>query len=141
MPNYQAGKDMLLKANFGQGGGFQTVGGIQTRRITLPDTSRDVTNQESDGNYREMIQGVGIDSMDFSGDGVMVSNAVMVQIMQARRGRQILDWQVIIPDLGTFEGPFAIGTLEFSGNQGEELKFSINMMSAGPLGFTPNTGV
>lgn len=141
MPNYQAGKDILLKANFGQGGGFQTVGGIQSRRMTFPDTAVAVTNQDSDGNFREMIQGIGEDSLDFSGEGVLVSNAVMVQLLSARRERRLLDWQVIVPGLGTYEGPFSIGQIEISGDQSKEARFSINLMSAGPYSFTPNTGV
>lgn len=138
MSKYQAGHEVLLKARFSGSDTFQTIAGIQTRTIRFPDTSVDVTNQESEGNWREKVQGIGTESLDFDGDGVFVSNAVSVQLIQARQARQLLDCQVVVPGLGTFEGPFAIGSLEFTGTQSTELKFRASFMSAGAIGFTPS---
>jgi predicted secreted protein len=132
---------MLLKVDFEQGAGFQTFAGIQNRSIRFPDTSVKVTNADSEGNFRELVQGVGEDSMDFEGDGVFVSGPVMVQMLAARRNGLLLNYQVIVPGLGTFEGRFAIGSLEISGSQSDELKFRASFMSAGPIGLTPNTAL
>ncbi|MDY6960312.1 MAG: phage tail tube protein [Pseudomonadota bacterium] len=139
--SYKAGKGVLLKVDFGQGAGFQTVGGIQTRRITLNDTSIDVTNQESEGNWAEMLAGVANKSIAVAGDGVFKAGPVMTQLIQAWLNQQSqgYQWQVIFPGLGIFEGPFTVGTLELSGDQTDVAKFSIAVASAGPIGFTPNT--
>ena len=138
MAGYRAAKDMLLKVDFGLGAGFQTFAGVQTRSIKLPDTTTKVTNADSEGNFRELVQGVGERSMDFDADGVFVSGPISVQMMAAYNNGLMLTYQVIIPGLGTFEGVFAIGSLEFSGGQNDELKFRTSFMSSGPIGFTPN---
>lgn len=140
---YKAGKDMLLKVDFGLGAGFQTVGGIKTRRLTLGDTSVDATNQDSEGGWKEMVSGVASKSMKVSGDGIYKSGLISVQLQQSWLNQSAIGfpWQVIIPGLGTFEGLFAIGSLEYSGSQDELLGFSIELNSAGPIGFTPDTTV
>ena len=141
MPGYQAAFKMLLKVDFEQGAGFQSFAGLQTRSIRFPDTSVKVTNADSEGNFREFIQGVGEDSLDFEGDGVFMSGPVMVQTLAARRNGLLLNYQVCVPGLGIYEGRFAIGSLEISAGQNEELKFRASFMSAGPIGFTQNTAL
>jgi predicted secreted protein len=141
MPGAQAAFKMLLKVDFGQGAGFQNFAGVQTRSIKFPDTSVKITNADSEGNFRELIQGVSEDSMDFDADGIFISGAMMVQIIQARKNGLMLTYQVIVPGLGTYEGVFAIGSLEISGGQDDPLKFRTSFMSSGPIGFTPNTAL
>ena len=46
------------------------------------------------------------------------------------------DWQVIVPDLGTVEGPFQIATLEYGGQHDGEVTFELGLESAGALSFT-----
>lgn len=140
---YKAGKDMLLKVDFGLGAGFQTLGGIQSRRLTLAGTSIDVTNQDSEAGWKEMLSGVASKSLKVAGDGVYKSGAVSVQLMQSWLNQSPIGflWQVIIPGLGIFEGLMAMGNLEYSGSQDDVTKFSIELDSAGPIGFTADTTV
>ena len=42
-------------------------------------------------------------------------------------------WQVIVPDLGTVEGPFQISTLEYGGQHDGEVTFDLGLESAGAL--------
>jgi TP901-1 family phage major tail protein len=49
----------------------------------------------------------------------------------------ISDWQVIIPDFGTVEGPFQISSLELSGRHDGEVAFELSLDSAGELTFVP----
>ena len=46
------------------------------------------------------------------------------------------DWQVIVPDLGTVEGPFQIATLEYGGQHDGKVTFELGLESAGALSFT-----
>ena len=48
----------------------------------------------------------------------------------------IRNWQVVIPDFGTIEGPFQITSLEFAGRQEAEVTFELALESAGLLSFT-----
>lgn len=140
---YKAGKQLLLKVDFDKSATFHTVGGIQSRTITFNDTSVDVTNQESEGNWAEMLAGVANKSISISGEGVFKSGPVSTQLIQAwlNQAAQGFDWQVIIPGLGILQGPFTIGSMEFSGEQTDVTKFSISLASAGPIAFTPDTSV
>ena len=47
----------------------------------------------------------------------------------------VRDWQVIVPDLGTVEGPFQIATLEYGGQHDGEVTFDLSLESAGALSF------
>lgn len=140
---YKAGKDLLIKVDFGLGAGFQTVGGIQRRSVKLGDTSKVVTNQDSEGNWQEMLSGVASKTIAISGDGVAKTGPVLTGLMQMWTNQSPfnLNWQVITPGLGTLEGPFALQGLEFSGDQEDVVKFSISLGSAGPIGFTPDASL
>ena len=46
-------------------------------------------------------------------------------------------WQVrIVPDFGTFEGPFDITSIEYSGEYNGEAQYSMSFESAGQITFT-----
>ena len=47
----------------------------------------------------------------------------------------IRDWQVVIPDFGTVEGLFHIGSFELTGRHDGEVAFEIALESAGELTF------
>lgn len=140
---YKPGKDMLLKVNFGLGGGFQTLGGIVNRRLTLNDTTVDVTNQDSERGWSEMLGGVAPKSMRVSGDGHFKSGPVATQFVQSYLNQQGwgLEYQVILPGLGIFQGPYTIGTFEFSGSESDTLRISIELSSSGQISFYPNTAL
>ncbi len=48
----------------------------------------------------------------------------------------IREWQVIVPDFGTIEGPFQVTSLEFGGRHDGEVTFELALESAGELTFT-----
>ena len=45
------------------------------------------------------------------------------------------DFQVIVPDFGTIEGPFQITAIEYAGNHDGEATFELSLASAGLLSF------
>ena len=47
----------------------------------------------------------------------------------------IRNWQLVLPDFGTIEGPFQIVALEFSGSHDGEVTFELALESAGQLAF------
>jgi TP901-1 family phage major tail protein len=49
----------------------------------------------------------------------------------------VRNFRVIVPDLGTVEGPFQIATLEYGGQHDGEVTFDLSLESAGALSFTP----
>jgi TP901-1 family phage major tail protein len=54
----QNGKDLLLKIS--DGASFVTIGGLRTRRLALNADTVDVTDAESSGRWRELLDGAGV---------------------------------------------------------------------------------
>lgn len=136
-----AGKFMLLKIDFNGSGRYETLGGIKSRRLTLNNTAVDITNQSSEGNWREMLSGVASKSIEIAGDGLFAQGPASAAIIRAWLDQAAAgyNWQINLPGLGRFEGPFSVGQLEYSGDQETEFRFSISLSSSGPIAFTPDS--
>ena len=48
---------------------------------------------------------------------------------------EVPEFQVVIPDFGTVQGPFQITSLEYSGSYNGEATYEVSMASAGVLSF------
>lgn len=134
-----AGKDMLVKADIDGDGAYTTLAGIQTRTMTMNGSLVDITNQDSEGNWREAVAGVDVKSMTISGDGVLpqgVTFATLNDMYRNQTGSGYM-FQVYMPGLGKYEGRYVMTTLEFSGEQNDVIKFSTTLESSGPVAFTP----
>lgn len=131
----QSGKDMLLKLDQSGAGSFITVAGLRTRALAFNAASIDITDAESAGRWRELLSGGGIKRASVSGAGIFKDQASDAQIRSLFFAGAIRDWQLILPDFGTVEGPFQIVALEFSADHAGEVTFDIALESAGELGF------
>lgn len=136
-----AGKDMLVKADINGDGTYTTIAGAQTRSLTMNGTLVDITNQESEGNWREAVAGVDVKSMTISMDGVLPEGVTFATLNDIYRNqiRGGYMWQVYIPGLAKYEGRFVLTSLEISAEQSDVVKFSTTLESAGPVGCTALT--
>ena len=132
----QSGKDMLLKLDQTGSGSFLTVAGLKTRSLALNAASIDVTDAESAGRWRELLDGAGIKRASVSGNGIFKDQASDEQIRALFFAGTIRNWQLILPEFGTIAGPFQITALEFSGDHAGEVTFNISLGSAGEVTFT-----
>jgi len=132
----QKGKDLLLKVDSDGAGSFITVAGMRARTLAFNAATVDITNTESAGEWRELLAGAGIKTARISGNGVFKD----AQSDETVRGYFFdgvqRDWQVIVPDFGTVEGPFQVSTLEYGGQHDGEMTFDLALESAGQLSFT-----
>ena len=71
-----------------------------------------------------------------SGRGLFKDGASDALLRQAFFDGAIPLCQIAIPDFGTIEEPFQIGSLEFSGDHNGEVSFDVSLESAGLLTFT-----
>mgnify|MGYP000368563984 CR=1 FL=1 len=131
----QKGKDLLIKIDMNGSGSFSTVAGLRATRITFNAETVDVTNLQSTGGWRELLGGTGVRSAAISGSGVFRDEDTDERARQMFFDGQIPQFQVIIPDFGTVEGPFQITSLEYSGNHDGEAVYELAMASAGALSF------
>lgn len=131
----QKGRDLLLKIDTTGTGSFQTVAGLRSHTLAFNAESVDVSHQESAGQWRELLAGAGLKSAVIRGSGIFKDAASDATIRGYFFDGTIRDWQAIVPDFGTIQGPFQIASLEFGGRHDGEVTFELSLASAGLLVF------
>jgi TP901-1 family phage major tail protein len=129
----QKGKDLLLKIY--NGSGYETVAGLRTKKLSFNAETVDITDAESAGRWRELLDGAGVQRASLSGSGLFKDQASDELIRNAFFNGSILSWQIVIPDFGTVSGPFQATALEYSGEHNGEVTFDIALESAGVISF------
>jgi TP901-1 family phage major tail protein len=132
----QKGKDLLLRVDSTGSGSFATVAGLRSRSISFNAETVDITHADSAGEWRELLAGAGVKSARVAGTGIFKDAASDATIRAYVFNGTIRNWQVVVPDFGTVEGPFQIASFELSGRHDGEVAFEITLESAGELAFT-----
>ena len=132
----QKGKDLLLKLDYTQTATFATVAGLRSRRLSFNARAVDITNADSAGRWRELLEGAGVRSASVSGSGIFKDAASDAEVRDVMFNGFIRDWQIVIPDFGTVEGPFQVTALEYAGEHDGEVAYDMALESAGALTFT-----
>jgi len=131
----QNGKDLLIKVDLTGGGNFQTVAGLRATRVSFNAESVDVTSLDSAGGWRELLAGAGVKSAAISGSGIFRDAASDARMRQVFFDGEMPDFQVVIPDFGTIEGPFQITGIEYGGTHDGEATYEMSLASGGRLDF------
>lgn len=132
----QKGSALLLKVGDGADPeSFTTVGGLRSTSISMNDEAVDITTKDS-GNYRELLANGGIQTLSVSGSGVFTDAASESTIRTNFGASSFSNYQVIVPDFGTYEGAFMIASLEYSGEYNGEVSYSVTLESSGQITFT-----
>ncbi len=131
----QKGRDLLLKIYDGGTSAYVTVAGLRSRKLAFNAAQVDVTDAESAGRWRELLEGAGVQRASLGGSGIFKDQASDELVRAAFFAGSILNWQVIVPDFGTVSGLFQITALEYSGQYNGEVMFDMALESAGELSF------
>lgn len=131
----QSGKDMLLKLDQNGSGAFLTVAGLRTRSLSFNAASIDITDAESAGWWRELLQAAVSSVLRSRVRHLQRPGVWDAQIRTLFSAGTIRAWQLILPDFGIIEGPFQIVALEFSADHAGEVTFEIALESAGEMTF------
>ena len=131
----QKGKDLLLKVDSDGAGTFTTVAGMRSRGIAFNTETVDITHAESAGRWRELLAGAGAKHAKVSGSGIFKDASSDALVRSYVFAGTIRNWQVIVPDFGTIEGPFQIAAFELTGRHDGEVSFDLSLDSAGELTF------
>ena len=132
----QNGKDLLIKMDVSGAGQFETLAGLRASRIAFNAETVDVTSLESQGGWRELLAGAGVKSASLTGAGVFKDAQTDAKAREVFFNAQVPDFQVVIPDFGTVEGPFQLTAIEYAGNHDGEATYELSLASAGALSFT-----
>lgn len=130
----QKGKDLLVK--IADGAGFTTVAGLRTRRLAFNAETVDITHAESANRWRELLDGAGVKRASVSGRGLFKDAASDALMRQTFFDGSVVNYQIVIPALGTVQGPFQITNLEFAGEHNGEVTYDLALESAGEMAFT-----
>lgn len=131
----QKGKDLLLKLDFDQNGTFETVAGMRSRRVAFNAEAVDITNADSAGRWRELLEGAGVRRAGIAGSGIFKDAGSDASVRELFFDGAIRTWQVLIPDFGTISGPFQVTGLEYAGEHDGEVGYEIALESAGEVAF------
>lgn len=126
----QKGLAYLLK--IGDGGGteaFTTIAGMRSVDMRQGRTPIDVTNADSSGLARELLSTAGKKMMDVSFSGVFTDAATDSTLQTDFAAGTLRNFQILVPDFGTFEGGFIITELNHAGQFEGEGTFSISLQS------------
>jgi TP901-1 family phage major tail protein len=135
----QLGRAMLVKIDASDGLSFLPLCGLNSKTFSINNSSIDVTTPDcttpSGVMWSEVLDGV--KSVSVSGDGIFVDEAAELQLEDVVMNSPPVDeFQVVIPDFGTFEGVFFVESLEFGGDSTGGATFSLSLVSSGEITFT-----
>ena len=126
----QKGKDLLLKVD--ADGAAASSRSRACARARSPSTRRRSTSPtESAGRWRELLAGAGVKTARISGSGIFKDAASDETVRGYFFDGTIRDWQVVVPDFGTVEGPFQIAALEYAGQHDGEVAFELGARNLG----------
>ena len=117
------------------GDSYVTLGGIRSSTITRNKEIVDVTNKDSAGN-RALLGGAGIKSTTISGSGVFTDTTSETTIVSAYDSNTLYNYEIVVPDFGTFRGKFEVSSLEYGGEHNGEVTYSLTLESSGEITFT-----
>lgn len=132
----QNGKDLLVKIDLSSDGSFETVAGLRATRISFNAQSVDITNLDSQGGWRELLEGAGVKSASISGSGIFRDAASDARVRQIFFDGEVPQFQVVIPDFGIVQGRFQVSAIEYAGTFDGEATYELSLASAGALSFT-----
>ena len=131
----QKGSSLLIKVGDGASPeAFTTIGGLRSTSITLNDEAVDVTTMDS-SNDRELLANGGIQSITISGSGIFTDSTAEATIRTNFGASSFSNYQIIIPDFGTYTGAFMIASLEYAGEYNGEVTYSVTFESSGTITF------
>ncbi len=136
----QKGKDLLIKIDMDGTGTFTTFAGLRASRISFNAETVDITNIASAGGWRELLPATGLRSATVSGSGVFLSQSTVERAQKYFFNADVPVFEVYIPGIGVFRGPFQITGLELAGTFDGEVTYDITLTSGGELVVTAPPG-
>jgi TP901-1 family phage major tail protein len=136
----QLGRSFLLKVGDGAASEvFTALAGINSKSITINNSSIDVTTPDasSPGGVLFAQSLNGLKSMSVSGDGIFLDETAEARLNTvAMQADPVANFEMVVPDFGTFAGEFRVASLEFGGETEGGVTFSISLESNGTVTFT-----
>lgn len=133
----QKGDSILLKiGDDSSPQAFVAIGGLRTKNLTINSETVDVTSADDTSKWRQLLEGAGLKNMSVSGAGVFKDGTAADAVNASALDQTHLDWQMVVPGLGTFEGKFQVSSLQYAGDHNAEVTYDLSLESAGDIAYT-----
>lgn len=136
----QLGRSMLLKIGDGAGSeAFTAFAGFNSKSLTINNNGIDVTTPDATtpGGVLWAQSLNGLKSVGLSGDGIFLDEAAQETRLNtvAMAADPVANFEIVVPDFGTYSGEFRVTSLEFGGDTEGGVTFSASFESNGEVTF------
>lgn len=136
----QLGRALLVK--IGDGADpvvYSNLCGLNSKSLTINNSSIDVTTPDcttpEGALYTETL--AGLKNVSVSGDGFFEDSTAEARMNTvAMANDNSTDFEIVVPDFGTYAGTFRIASLEFGGETEGGVTYSLSLESSGTVTFT-----
>ena len=136
----QLGRSLLIKiGDAASPEVFSALAGINSKTLTVNNSSIDVTTPDasSPGGALWSASLNGLKQVALSGDGVFLDETAEARLNTvAMQADPVANFEIVVPDFGTYAGEFRVTSLEFGGETEGGVTFSTSLESNGAVTFT-----
>jgi len=136
----QLGRSFLLKIGDGASPEvFSALAGINSKSLTINNSSIDVTTPDASSPGGALFSASlnGLKSVSVSGDGIFLDETAEARMNTvAMAADPEANFEIVVPDFGTYAGAFKITSLDFGGETEGGVTFSLSLESNGEVTFT-----
>ena len=135
----QLGRALLVKIGDGEASeAFANLCGLNSKSLTINNTAIDVTTPDCTSPegalWTETL--AGLKNVSVSGDGFFEDSTTEARMNTVAMGADNkANFQVVVPDFGTYAGAFRITSLEFGGETEGGVTYSLSLESTGVITF------
>ena len=134
----QLGRSLLIKIGDGAGSeAFTAIAGLNSKSITINNSAIDVTTPDvtTPGGALWASNLNGLKSMSISGDGIFLDESAQEGRLNtiAMEANPVANFELVVPDFGTYSGEFRVTSLEFGGETEGATTFSLSLESNGTV--------
>ena len=134
----QLGRSLLIKIGDGAGSeAFTAIAGLNSKSITINNSAIDVTPPDATtpGGALWASSLNGLKSMSISGDGIFLDESAQEGRLNtiAMQADPVANFELVVPDFGTYSGEFRVTSLEFGGETEGAATFSLSLESNGTV--------
>jgi len=136
----QLGRALLVKIGDGEASEvFSNLCGLNSKSLTINNSSIDVTTPDCTSPegalWTETL--AGLKNVSVSGDGFFEDSTTEARMNTvAMAADNVANFQVVVPDFGTYAGAFRLTSVEYGGETEGGVSYSLSLESTGVVTFT-----
>jgi len=136
----QLGRALLVKIGDGEASEvFSNLCGLNSKSLTINNSSIDVTTPDCTSPegalWTETL--AGLKNVSVSGDGFFEDSTAEARMNTvAMAADNVANFQVVVPDFGTYAGAFRLTSVEYGGETEGGVTYSLSLESTGVVTFT-----